>query len=318
MSILAKTLLRLAVSVALLWFVLRSVDLAALWSRVRGMQPGWLAMAVATYVFTLIVGVWRWDRLLQAQHIEVRPRRLHESMWVSQFFNNFLPSNIGGDVIRIADTAPAAGSKTVATTVVIADRALGLVAVLLVATVATLAAAAVGIHIPGARWLWLGSAGMTIAAAPVIAWPRLIEHALAPIRRLNRPWIAERAVRLEEALLKFRAAPGALLFAFIGAIVVQVSLVAFYLLAARSLAVPLPILLGAVLIPVSFVIQMAPVSVNGFGLREAVFVFFFARFGLPTDGAVALSLVATGLVMAISLGGGLVFLTRGRAAAPAA
>ncbi len=54
-------------------------------------------------------------------------------MWVSMFFNNFLPSNIGGDVIRIADTAAAAGSKTVATMVVVADRALGLAALMLVA-----------------------------------------------------------------------------------------------------------------------------------------------------------------------------------------
>ena len=307
-----KTLLRLVVSVALLAFVLRSIDVAALWLRVRGMHSGWLALAVATYASTLVVSVWRWERLLHAQHIDVGRRHLHESMWVSTFFNNFLPSNIGGDVIRIADTAAAAGSKTVATTVVVADRALGLVAVVLVATISTLAAAAVGIHIPGARWLWLASFAVTVAAAAAIALPRLVGHMLAPVRALDRPWLTERAERLEDALLKFRAAPAAIVFAFVGAIVVQVALVTFYLLAARSLAVPLPVLLGAVLIPVSFVIQMVPVSVNGFGVREAVFAFFFARFGLPTDGAVALSLVATGLIMAVSLAGGLVFLTRGR------
>lgn len=304
-------------SVALLWFVLRSIDLAALWVRVRAMDPGWLALAVATYASTLVVSVWRWERLLQAQHIDVGRRHLHESMWVSVFFNNFLPSNIGGDVIRIADTAAAAGSKTVATTVVVADRALGLVAVVVVATFGALLASMAGIELPGARWLWIASAAMVAVAVPVVALPQLAGHLLAPIRALDRPWLTERAMRLEEAILKFRAAPAALVAAFGGAILVQVALVAFYLLAARSLAVPLPVLLGAVLIPVSFVIQMVPVSVNGFGVREAVFAFFFARFGLPTDGAVALSLVATGLVMAVSLAGGLVFLTRDRQKAAA-
>ena len=81
------------------------------------------------------IGVWRWNRLLRAQHIEVERRKLTESIWVSMFFNNFLPSNIGGDVVRIADTAPAAGSKTLATTVVLVDRALGLTALLIVAAV---------------------------------------------------------------------------------------------------------------------------------------------------------------------------------------
>jgi uncharacterized integral membrane protein len=55
---------------------------------------------------------------------------------------------------------------------------------------------------------------------------------------------------------------------------------------------------------------MVPVSINGFGVREAVFAFFFGRFGLPTDAAVALSLVSTGLVMALSLVGGGLFLMR--------
>src|SRR4030095_76788 len=231
-------------------------------------------------------------------------------MWVSMFFNNFLPSNIGGDVIRIADTATAAGSKTVATMVVVADRALGLAALMLVAALAALAAAGSGIHVPGERWLALVSGVAVIVGLPFVLMPELVRHLLAPIRALKRPWITERAERLEEAVRKFHAAPSGLLAAFGGAVGVQLTIVGFYLLAARGLAIPLPVLLGAVLIPVSLVIQLAPVSINGFGVREAVFAFFFARFGLPTDAAVALSLVATGLVMALSLIGGLVFLGR--------
>ena len=58
---------------------------------------------------------------------------LTSSFLVATFFNNFLPSNIGGDVIRITDTAPAAGSKTLATTVVLIDRGIGLLGLVLVA-----------------------------------------------------------------------------------------------------------------------------------------------------------------------------------------
>ena len=165
-------------------------------------------------------------------------------------------------------------------------------------------------HIPGARWLWLASALGVVAAISVIAMPQLVGHALAPLRALNRPWITERAQRLEDAVIKFRNAPAAMAGAFAGAIVVQVTIVAFYLLTAEGLSVPLPIFLGAVLIPVSLVVQMAPVSINGFGVREAVFAFFFRRFGLPTDAAVALSLVSTGMVMGLSLVGGFFFLRR--------
>ncbi len=305
-----KVLVRLLVSVALLSFVLRSIDLAALWQRVRGMNPTWIVLALLSYVFIQAVTVWRWHRLLRAQHVDVPTRTLRESVWVSLFFNNFLPSGIGGDVMRIADTAPAAGSKTLATTVVLVDRALGLAAMILVASFGAFAASLVGVRVPGARWLWMVAGASVVLAVPVIAIPSLTAYLLRPLRLLKRPWVDERIQRLDDAIGRFRQAPSALAGAFAGALVVQVTVVAFYLLTAQGLAVPLPLLLGAVLIPVSLAVQMAPVSINGFGVREAVFAFFFRRFGLPIEAAVALSLVSTGLVMGLSLVGGLMFLRR--------
>lgn len=305
-----KILVRIVVSVALLYFVLRSIDLAALWERVRGMDLGWIVLALSSFVFMQVVSVWRWRRLLRAQHIDVTTRTLTESVWVSLFFNNFLPSNIGGDVVRIADTAAAAGSKTLATTVVLVDRVLGLIALVLIAAFGAFAASLVGIHVPGARWLWIIAAAGLMLALPVVTIPKLTAYLLGPLRLLKRPWIDERVQRLEDAIVRFRAAPSAVIGAFAGALVVQLTIVAFYLLTAKGLSVPLPILLGAVLIPVSLAVQMAPLSINGFGVREAVFAFFFRRFGLPIDAAVALSLVSTGLVMGLSLVGGFMFLRR--------
>lgn len=297
-------------SAALLYFVLRSIDLSAFWQRVSSMNPSWLALALIVYAAQQMIGVWRWDRLLRAQHIEVEKRKLTESIWVSMFFNNFLPSNIGGDVVRITDTAREAGSKTLATTVVLVDRALGLTALLVVAAAGALMAWLTGIHVPGSRWLWIACIALVGAAIFVISMPDLIGHLLAPLRALNKPWVTERAQRLEEAVMRFGKARGVMAGAFGAAVVVQVAIVAFYLLTAKGLSVPLPLLLGAVLIPVSLAVQMAPISINGFGVREAVFAFFFRRFGLPADAAVALSLVSTGMVMGLSLVGGVLFVKR--------
>ena len=305
-----KVLLRLGISAAALYFVLRSIDLPAFWDRVKGMDPSWILAALVAYVFMQGVAVWRWHRLLRAQHIEVDPRFLNESLWVSLFFNNFLPSNIGGDFIRIADTATAAGSKTLATMVIVVDRVLGLTALVLIASTGAFAASLFGMHMPGARWLFWATASGILAAILVIAIPQLVATLLKPLRALNKPWVTERADRLEEAVIKFRNAAMALAGAFAGALVVQATVVVFYLLTARGLDVPMPAFLGAVLIPVSLVVQMAPVSINGFGVREAVFAFFFRRFGLPTDAAVALSLVSTGMTMGLSLVGGYFFMRR--------
>jgi hypothetical protein len=56
---------------------------------------------------------------------------------------------------------------------------------------------------------------------------------------------------------------------------------------------------------------MLPISVNGFGVREATFSFYFTRLGLPIEAALVVSLVGAGLVMVFSLSGAAVYVTRG-------
>ena len=86
----------------------------------------------------LLVSGWRWRRLLVTQDVHASTWQLTISCLVANFFNNFLPSNIGGDVVRIADTAGLTGSRTVATAVVLLDRVLGLIALFAVAACGSL------------------------------------------------------------------------------------------------------------------------------------------------------------------------------------
>ena len=55
-----------------------------------------------------------------------------------------------------------------------------------------------------------------------------------------------------------------------------------------------------------------PISVNGFGVREATFTLYFSRLGLPIQSALLLSLMATGLMMLFSLSGAALYMSRSR------
>src|SRR2546428_6483044 len=125
--------IKLAVSIILLTLLFSKMDVGRLWTGARQAWLAWLAAALAIYFVNVLVSIWRWHVLLHAQDVDVGARSLLGSFLVALFFNNFLPSNIGGDVIRIGETARPAGSKTVATLVVLADRVLGLMALVLVA-----------------------------------------------------------------------------------------------------------------------------------------------------------------------------------------
>src|SRR5690348_6657712 len=100
---------KLAVSVALLAFLFSRVDAARLWATAKNASPRWLMVAVVLYFIAQLAGTWRWQILLEAQHIPLGLGGLLQTFLVANFFANFLPSNIGGDVFRIRETAGAAG-----------------------------------------------------------------------------------------------------------------------------------------------------------------------------------------------------------------
>jgi uncharacterized membrane protein YbhN (UPF0104 family) len=304
--------IKILVSVGLLVLLFGKIDVGLLWNGARKASLAWFAVAMVLYALNFVVSVWRWRRLLGAQDIEVSDGRLAASYLVALFFNNFLPSNIGGDVIRITDTAGVAGSKTIATLVVLGDRVLGLIGLVLVAAVgATIAS---GGHHPvpiWPAWLWAGFALAMMVSAPVVLAPGGVGRLLQPLTVLHREWVGDRIESTTTVLYRFREHPGAIVGCFLGAISVQAIVVLFYAAVAYAVHIDISPWDLAVIVPLSFVVQMAPVSLNGFGVREATFSFYFARLGLPIESALLMSLSAVGLTMLFSLLGAVVYIARG-------
>ena len=312
--------IKAAVSGGLLWLLFSRVDVARLWSVARTASIAWLGTALAVYLAIVLASAWRWGLLLRAQGIHLRYAWLTSSFLVATFFNNFLPSNIGGDVVRIADTSRAAGSKTLAATIVLVDRGIGLLGLLLVAAIGAttgprLIEAGPGL---GSITLWALFGGAMAVTIPAILLPNALPRLLTPLRVVHPEWVDERLGRLSGALDRFRGAPGSLVACFAGAVGVQALLVVFYVAIARSMNIPVGFTELAVVVPLSFIVQMAPVSMNGFGIREAVFGFYFSRLGLPLESALLVSFVGAALIMAFSVTGLGAYLLRDRSdSAPA-
>ncbi len=305
---------KLLVSGGLLYVLLRRVDLVRLWQTARTASFAYLGGALLLYLVMIMVASWRWWLLARAQHLGLAFRFLMGSYLVATFFNNFLPSNIGGDVVRIRDTARPAGSKTLAATIVLVDRGIGLMGLVFVAALgATMAArmsTAIGPIGPGL--LWMALAGSIAVAAPALMMPNAVARLLRPLRAVHQEWVEERIGRLTGALARFREAPRTLGACFGGAIVVQGMLVLFYAAIASGLHVHISLAHLAIVVPLSFIVQMLPVSVNGFGVREATFGFYFSRLGLPLESALALSFLGAVLVMLFSMSGAVTYLARRR------
>ena len=306
--------IKFVVSAALLAFLFSRIDVARLWASARQASVPWLLLAMAVYLVNVAASIWRWHLLLDAQDVHVRRRSLLGSFLVALFFNNFLPSNIGGDVIRIADTAKPAGSKTLAATVVLVDRGLGLMGLVFVAALgATIAESTRHVVTPiWPSWLWAGFFVGAAASVPAVLAPAGFGRLLQPLTVFHPEWVGTRIERVTAVLARFHERPAALAGCFGGAIFVQATIVLFYFIVAHALSLDMSFWDLAVIVPMSLVVQMLPVSMNGFGIREATFAFYFTRIGHPLEHALLVSLVPTALIMLFSLTGAAVYVGRRR------
>jgi uncharacterized membrane protein YbhN (UPF0104 family) len=306
--------IKLSVSIILLVVLFEKIDMTQLWATARLASVPWLLAAAAISFSSSVVAAWRWNLLLKTQQVEITLPSLFGTFLVSTYFNNFLPSNIGGDVIRITDTARHTNSKSVASFVVVLDGVLGVVGLALVAAIG---ATAIGpLHDTAAPiwpgWLWAGFAtGVAVTVAALLA-PDLPGRLLRPLTAIHPEWVGDRITTLTSVLTRFAAAPGTVVSAVLGAVVVQAALVLYYSAVAYALHLDVAIWDLAVVVPMSFVVQLMPVSVGGFGVREAFFSYYFHRIGQPIEDAIVMSLVAQVLLMLSSLSGLAVYIWRSR------
>ncbi len=308
---------KLAVSVALLLYLLSTTDVAKLLGRVRDGDPLLLGLAAVLYVVVLAISTWRWQLLIKAQGYPAPLRHLSASYLVATFFNNFLPSNIGGDLIRVRDGRHLTGSLTTSLAIVAIDRVVGFGALYLLAAVACALGGPELRGLAGARVVVIGLGIVFSLMTYIFFQPGIARRMMSATGLARVPWAQERFETVQAAVHVYRREVGAVWAAFAGSVALQALIVLFFYCVARALRIQLPVVACFLMVPLCGLIQSVPISFNGWGVRESVFILYFHQIGLPRDSALAFSLVGAGLTVLLSLSGAVVWTSRG-AASPAA
>lgn len=302
--------LRLLVSLALLIWL--GTQLRGGFEQLRAVDPWSLVPAAVVFTLSTILGAWQWILILRRAGVEATTARLHGLYWMGLFFNNFLPSSVGGDVVKVADLAVSTGrvARPVAGTVL--DRMLGLSALVLLAFVA---GGVLGGRTPAGLPWW----ALTVLTVPVLALSLAIlsgrlGRLLVMVRdRIHRGPARSRLRSLLDELQAYRAHPGFVLRLGALALVVQALRVATHVLVAGAMGIPIDpvrILQLYVLVPVLGVAMLLPLSFNGLGVREFVATRLMPQIGIDAEAALALQLTTYLVQLAVSLVGGVVFTVR--------
>ncbi len=296
-------------------------------ARARG---DFMLIAVGAFLVGQWLTILKWKWLLDGVGSRLGKGLLTRASLVGLFYNNFLPGSVGGDVAKILMVAPRTGGKARAAASVFTQRNTGVAALLLIGMTASLmwpvhmAAFPRAMDVLNHVWVWFAvtsaaycaiNAGLLSDAAYERVW-RLFD---ADATREAHGWRAVaahlkfRLWRLHDSLRVFR--PG-LPWAVILSVVTQLldCIVVYWVMRSLGLSVGFPFFLVSV--PLVTLASLVPVSINGLGLRESVYLVLMRTVGVPPEVAVGTSLIQFGLFLALSLAGGAIhWLTPGRGAA---
>jgi hypothetical protein len=303
---------KIVVSAGLVAFVLQRAGLGKVLSELSSARPGFLVLAVVVFLLSNLLGAFQWGLLLRVQGIRIPFGKVFSLYQVGVFFNNFLISNIGGDVIRVYDVRKIAGDGSSAFAATFLDRFIGLFSLICVSIATYIVAPgfAASRSIGGLIVLL----GMLLVGAGVLMLSNRLGGAFeAFLLKLFPRSVGARISRTRRSFYLYRSHHGTLVLACLVSVVVQLLRVALHYAAGLSLGVSVGFEYFLIFIPLIAIVASIPISFGGIGVRENFGVFLFQRVGLAPTTAFSMEFLAYLMGLVGSVAGGVIFVLRGTA-----
>lgn len=304
MKKIGKEILKILITIGLFYYLFKTkVPLNEVIQNIKNLNIVYIIIIILFFLLYYLIFSLRWNFLLKAQKIEISKVRSYLYIIISFFFNNFLPSGLGMDMIR---SAYAGGKenfeKALGTSIM--ERILGMIGMMLIGVLAVFSGKA-------------EFAKFSIIYMGLIIFIILVYYFLTS---LKVKWIKEKLLSIKflnlgESLKKFYRAfkiyknqKKTIIIGIGYSILVQMVIIAINYFIAKGLSIPIPIFALIAYIPIITVISLIPITINGLGLREAAYVYFFTSLNIIEGQSMSLSLVFFITSVIASCLGGIVFI----------
>lgn len=302
-------LLRIVFSLCLMAVLYRKVDWQDLRAVFTGMKPQWLVALYALLLFNTAISAFKWRQFLLADNIRIPWHSLIAKYLIASFFSMFLPSNIGGDAYRVVSVAKKGSGAARSFASVLGDRVSGFIAVVVLGFVFCVLARN---HLPDQRILLIPVAVFLILCAGVAV---LLEQGFA--RRALQWRIIARIPKLQkfgagllDAVLEYRRSPGLFVRVMVLSFLFQMNAIVCIFLLSRALGLDVQFRYFCMFVPIITLFETLPVSINGIGVRDALYVYLYGSVGLERHEALSLALAYLFTTFIYCASGGVLFMMR--------
>jgi uncharacterized protein (TIRG00374 family) len=282
-----------------------------LWHMLRLTRIWALVLSVVLVGLALFVGVVRWRMVLGAQGLDLPLGRATRISFVAQFFNSFLLGSTGGDLIKAYYAARETHhKKTEAVTTVFVDRLVGLWAMLFFAGVMmtpnlALLKTSRDLYVPAIFIVaMLGALSVVLGLAFWGGVSKRFPRARHHFRRLPKGDLLERAL---DSCRHFGKQKSFLLKTVGISLALNVIWVMQVMVLGCGMNVNISTIALFFIVPVIFCISALPITPNGLGVRENLFVLMLAALRVPRTAALSISLLASAEGLFWSVVGGMIY-----------
>lgn len=305
--------LRFVVSGGLLAYLVWQANPATIWAQWQQANLGLLALAVLLQLLCICISAFKWGVLLRANRQAQPYPWLLAVYFVGQFANNFLPTSVGGDAMRVVALGRRTGSYAQASASVFMERLTGFLALSLIALMALLVTSTdlVGMRLVTAPALTL-TAGAFALLALVAAAVSFASPWLLPRFSRYLPAVARRPLeKVAEALGEYGDDRPTLAKVMGLALLFHTTWISMHLACGLALGIAAPPLIYALMVPLTDILGLAPIFFNNVGARDLVFTIYLRQVGVPDATALALAFTAFTVRLVVSSIGGLILLFGG-------
>ena len=300
-SICVRTAVSLALILILL-YIMRE-NYGKIWQAIRSANLFIFLLALAAFALALVTASMRLKMIIETQgKAQVTLSEAVSLTFIGYFFNNFLPTSIGGDVVKAYYLSKKSTEKLNSYTSVFVDRALGLVTMVFMAAIALLLSQGQVID-KDLRYIIYAITTVSVIAIFFIS-SKNFARKFSGLLKLVKP-IEDKVKRAYNALHDYKNHTSLIIRSLVISVVSQLFYFASIGILALSIGARIPAIEVLLRVPIISAVSLLP-SINGLGVREGSTVMLFGPI-IGKERAFVVSILLLLMLLIISLVGGLVY-----------
>ncbi len=307
--------LRLGITLALLGIVLYFVDFNEMADVITSMNP-WYIPAVLTFIYLdRALMAYKWGLLLRALKVNVPFSCLFRLYSVAPVVSTILPSTVGGDLFRLYALSRLRVSMRPVIASIILERSIGFIAML------TFAAFSLGLafYLLGVHWNpldseWVWALGFTVVIAAIVAMALLIAFRGQMgrlLQRLARQPLVNKVIKVLAQCFEYRQHRRVLGVVFGWTLLEQMAPIISTFLLVGAFHVDVSFIEMLATIPLIQVASRLPISLDGIGVTEGLYIGLLALVGVSAAEAILISVAGRALFLLATLPWGIHYLLAG-------